>query len=123
MSSSMNVEKAEEIAKEMTYREAVYNALRGRCVPFKKATRIKLNELLDLVERKSDKNVTKMLRQINGHSKVETIGIMLQVIEVLEKNFAHDDRMNDEDWLVMFTWLETYYCELKELYLIRRGLQ
>ena len=48
---------------------------------------------------------------------------MLQVNEVLEKNFAHDDRMSDEDWLIMFTWLEKYYCELKELYLIRRGLQ
>lgn len=50
MSSSMNTEKAHEIAKQMTYRDAVINALRGRCVPFKKATKIKLKELLDLVE-------------------------------------------------------------------------
>lgn len=50
MSSSMNTEKAHEIAKQMTYRDAVNNALQGRCVPFKKATRIKLKELLDIVE-------------------------------------------------------------------------
>ena len=40
MSSSMNLKEAEEIAKEMTYRDAVINALRGRCIPYKKATRI-----------------------------------------------------------------------------------
>jgi hypothetical protein len=50
MGSSMNTEKAHEIAKQMTYRDAVYNALQGRCVPFKKATRIKLKKLLDIVE-------------------------------------------------------------------------
>lgn len=50
MSSSMNTEQAKEIAKQMTYRDAVYNALRGRCVPYKKATRIKLNELLEFIE-------------------------------------------------------------------------
>ena len=50
MSSGMNTEQAKEIAKQMTYRDAVYNALRGRCVPFKKATRIKLKELLEIVE-------------------------------------------------------------------------
>lgn len=50
MSSGMNTEQAKEIAKQMTYRDAVYNALRGRCVPFKKATLIKLKELLEIVE-------------------------------------------------------------------------
>lgn len=63
------------------------------------------------------------LKHIKGHNKVESLQIMLEVIEVLEKNFAHDDRINEEDWLVMFTWLETYYCELKQLYLIHRGLE
>lgn len=51
MSSGMNMAEAEEIAKKMTFREAVNNALRGRCVPFKKATRIKLNELLDMLDK------------------------------------------------------------------------
>ena len=63
------------------------------------------------------------IRKIKGHDKVESLQIMLQVIEVLEKNFAHDDEMNEEDWNTIFLWLEKYYCELKEMYLIQRGLQ
>lgn len=47
----MNMAEAEEIAKKMTYRDAVYNALRGRCVPYKKATRIKLKELLEMLDK------------------------------------------------------------------------
>ena len=52
MSSGMNIAEAEEIAKKMTFRDAVYNALRGRCVPYKKATRIKLNELLEMLDKR-----------------------------------------------------------------------
>jgi hypothetical protein len=51
MSSGMNMAEAKEIAKKMTYRDAVNNALRGRCVPYKKATRIKLNELLKMLDK------------------------------------------------------------------------
>lgn len=120
MSSNMNVKEAEKIAKEMTYRDAVINALRGRCIPYKKATRIKLKELLDLVERKGDKKHVKMLRQIKGHDHVESLQIMLEVIEVLEKNLAHDDRVNIVDWLVLFAWLEEYYIELKEMLIKER---
>ena len=43
-------EEAEEYAKDMTYRDAVYNALQGKCIPYRKATLIKLYELLDMVE-------------------------------------------------------------------------
>lgn len=43
----MTREKAEEYAKKMTYRDAVYNALQGKCIPYRKATLIKLYELLD----------------------------------------------------------------------------
>lgn len=46
----MTREEAEEYAKEMTYRNAVYNALQGKCIPYRKATLIKLHELLDMVE-------------------------------------------------------------------------
>jgi len=46
----MTHEEAKEYAKKMTYREAVYNALRSKCVPYRKATRIKLHELLDMIE-------------------------------------------------------------------------
>lgn len=47
----MNMADAKEIAKKMTFRVAVNNALRGRCVPYKKATRIKLNELLEILDK------------------------------------------------------------------------
>lgn len=46
----MTREEAEEYAKKMTYRNAVYNALQGKCIPYRKATLIKLRELLDMVE-------------------------------------------------------------------------
>lgn len=46
----MTREQAEEYAKEMTYRNAIYNALQGKCIPYRKATLIKLHELLDIVE-------------------------------------------------------------------------
>lgn len=48
----MNRAEAEEYAKQMTYRDAVCNALSGKCIPYRKATFIKLYELLDLVERR-----------------------------------------------------------------------
>ena len=46
----MTSEEAEEYAKTMTYRDAVYNALQGKFIPYRKATLIKLHELLDMVE-------------------------------------------------------------------------
>lgn len=46
----MNREEAKEYAKNMSYRDAVYNALQGRCIPYRKATLIKLYELLDIIE-------------------------------------------------------------------------
>ena len=48
MSSTMNMEEAKRIADQMSYEDAVYNAMKGRCVPYRKATRIKLNELLEV---------------------------------------------------------------------------
>lgn len=42
----MTVKEAEEYAKTMSYTDAVYNALQGRSVPYRKATKIKLNELV-----------------------------------------------------------------------------
>lgn len=46
----MTKEEAKEYAKSMSYRTAVYNALQAKCVPYRKATLIKLHELLDIVE-------------------------------------------------------------------------
>ena len=49
----MTREEAVEYAKNMTYCDAVYNALQGKCVPYRKATLIKLHELLDKLEPES----------------------------------------------------------------------
>lgn len=46
----MTVEEAVEYAKTMSYEQAVYNALQGRAVPYRKATKIKLNELLKMAK-------------------------------------------------------------------------
>lgn len=51
----MTKKEAEEYAKEMTYRDAVYNALQGKCIPYRKATLIKLYKLLDIIEPQADK--------------------------------------------------------------------
>ena len=47
----MTREEAEEYAKEMTFHDAIYNALQGKCIPYRKATLIKLYELLDKLEQ------------------------------------------------------------------------
>ena len=47
----MTREEAEEYAKKMSYRNAVYNALQAKCIPYRKATFIKLYELLDMIDK------------------------------------------------------------------------
>lgn len=48
MSAGMNMEEAKIIADKMSFTSAVYNALNAKCVPYRKATKIKLNELLNI---------------------------------------------------------------------------
>ena len=42
----MTVDEAEKYADEMTYREAIENALSAKCVPYRRATLTKLHRLL-----------------------------------------------------------------------------
>ena len=61
----MTNEEAKEYAKDMSYRDAVYNALQGRCIPYRKATLIKLYELLDMVEpQESEKKMKR--KEVKG---------------------------------------------------------
>lgn len=46
----MTREEAADYAKDMSFTQAVYNAMQGKCVPFHKATAIKLRELLALAK-------------------------------------------------------------------------
>lgn len=49
----MTREEADNMAKSMSYRQAIYNALNGRCIPYRKATKKKLFELLEILEAQS----------------------------------------------------------------------
>ena len=50
MSAGMNLEEAKVIANKMSFTDAVCNALHAKCVPYRKATKIKLKELLDIAK-------------------------------------------------------------------------
>ena len=47
----MTVEEAKEYSKTMTYTDAVFNAMQGRSIPYRKATKIKLKELLEIAKK------------------------------------------------------------------------
>ena len=47
----MTKEEAEKYAENMTYREAIHNLKQAKSVPYRKATFIKINELLDKLEQ------------------------------------------------------------------------
>ena len=47
----MTKEEAQEYAKTMTYSDAVDNAMSGRAIPFRKATMIKLWELVEIAKK------------------------------------------------------------------------
>lgn len=68
MSSGMNVKEAEKIADKMSYREAVMNCLYAKCVPYRKATKIKLNELLEIAE-----NADKAYQQGRADEQLQSI--------------------------------------------------
>ena len=79
MSSGMNMKEAEKIAENMTYREAVMNCLGARCVPYRKATKIKMEELL----RSIDNDFTEDL--INqGYNKA-----LNEIIDVVSMDIAN----------------------------------
>lgn len=50
----MTREEAEKYAENMTYREAIYNLMQAKSVPYRKATFIKVNELLDELEQEQE---------------------------------------------------------------------
>lgn len=47
----MTREEAEKYAENMTYREAIYNLKQAKSVPYRQATFIKVNELLNELEQ------------------------------------------------------------------------
>lgn len=47
----MTREEAKIYASNMTYTRAVYNAISGKSIPYRKATMIKLHELLEIAKK------------------------------------------------------------------------
>ncbi|MBO4785032.1 MAG: hypothetical protein J5521_09870, partial [Lachnospiraceae bacterium] len=47
----MTKEEAEKYAENMAYREAIYNLKQAKSVPYRKATFIKVNELINELEQ------------------------------------------------------------------------
>lgn len=54
MSAGMNMEESQKIADKMSFSSAVYNALNAKCVPYRKATKIKISELLNIAKDVDD---------------------------------------------------------------------
>lgn len=59
----------------MTYEDAVFNALQGKCVPYRKETKAKLNELLKIAE-KQDKEVQIMTHRDTAYQAFYSLQFM-----------------------------------------------
>lgn len=58
----MTSEEAQEYAKTMTFRDAIYNLKQARCIPYRKATFIKIDELLMALEQEPCSNCIEFKR-------------------------------------------------------------
>lgn len=47
----MNTEQAQDISKNMSYQQALHNVFNGKSIPYRKATFMKLTELVTLAEK------------------------------------------------------------------------
>lgn len=71
----MTREEAEKYAENMTYREAIYNLKQAKSVPYRKATFIKVNELLNELEQ------DKPLFEIDLYSVIKQSYIEREVLD------------------------------------------
>lgn len=55
----MTREEAAKYAENMTYRDAINNLMKAKSIPYRKATFIKVNELLKALEHESEKELSK----------------------------------------------------------------
>lgn len=78
MTSGMNMQEAENIAEKMTYREAVMNCLSAKRIPYRKATKIKMKELLEAIDNDFTEDLINQ-----GYNKA-----LKEVIEVMSMDIA-----------------------------------
>lgn len=71
----MTREEAEKYVENMTYREAIYNLKQAKSVPYRKATFIKVNELLNELEQ------DKPLFEIDLYSVIKQSYIEREVLD------------------------------------------
>ena len=95
----MTLDEAKEYAKTMSYEDAVYNALQGRAIPYKKATKIKLDELIEN-QKSVIEELEKLKRRINqlslGKWYVGRLdGKTEEVASMEEINFVFDKRLSE----------------------------
>ena len=65
----MTIEEATKYAENMTYREAIHNLKQAKSVPYRKATFIKVNELLDELEQEPFMNKACVSGKVCEHDK------------------------------------------------------
>ena len=119
----MTRDEAEAYAKEMTYRDAVYNALQGKCIPYRKATLIKLYELLDVIEsQESDDAISRqaVIELIEGwwlgHTKedhlsteIKSLPSVSSVINPYTCPYYEPDEMYDPETEEEYDWGHCVY--------------
>lgn len=86
----MTIEEAKKYAKNMTYREAICNLKQAKSVPYRKATFIKVNELLDELEQEPFMNKLCISSKVCEHDKEVVIDKIRAEIEAESaKSFRH----------------------------------
>ena len=86
----MTREEAEKYAENMTYREAIYNLKQAKSVPYRKATFIKVNELLD--ELVQDKPMV----EIDLYSVIKQKYIEYEVLDKIRAEIMKLDDINPD---------------------------
>ena len=81
----MTREEAEKYAENMTYREAIHNLKQAKSVPYRKATFIKVNELLDELEQEPFMNKPCISSKVCEHDKEVVLDKIRAEIEKQEK--------------------------------------
>ena len=81
----MTREEAEKYAKNMTYREAIYNLKQAKSVPYRKATFIKVNELLDELDQEPFMNKPCISSKVCEHDKEVVLDkIRAEILEYID---------------------------------------
>ena len=93
MSSSMNLQEARKIADKMSYKQAIYNCFKGKSIPYKTASLIKIKELLD-VAKDTDKLVEQIRNDTINECKKEISRLYLTTSSTTF-SFVLGDKINE----------------------------